>query len=52
MEERAFEVYKWILYNVNGWSKKEIEEIDINDDWSEVEAIRQIIEDGEKFDEV
>lgn len=52
MEDRAFEVYKWILYRVNGMSKDEINEIGIDDDWSEVEAIRQIIEDGKKYNEV
>ena len=39
MEDRPFEVYKWILYRVNGMSKDEINEIGIDDDWSEVEAI-------------
>jgi len=52
MEERAFEVYKWILYNVNGWSRDEIDKMTIDDDWSEVEAIRRIIEDGEKYNRV
>lgn len=52
MEERALEVYKWILYRVNGMPKNEIKELDFNNDWMEIEPIREIIEDGKKFDEV
>lgn len=52
MEDRAFEVYKWILYRVNGYSKDEIKNIDPANEWSEIEQIRHIIEDGRKYDEV
>jgi len=52
MEERALEVYKWILYRVNGLSNEEIESLTFEQDWMEIESIREIIEDNKKFDEV
>lgn len=52
MEERALEVYRWILYRVNGLSKEEIKKLTFDHDWMEIESIREIIEDGKNFDEV
>lgn len=47
-EEKAIEVYKWILFNVNGFTRQEIEELDFNNEYC-VWQIEKLI-NGEKFD--
>lgn len=39
MEEIAKNVYKWVLYNINGYTPKEIEEIDIENDQMFLELV-------------
>lgn len=52
MEERAIEVYKWILYNINGYSKEELDSMCFSDDDYEICQLLDIIELGKKYDEV
>ena len=51
MEERAKEVFKWILFNINGYPKEEIEELDIENDYMFGQLL-DILEFGKKYDEV
>ena len=51
MFERALEVYKWILYNINGYSEEEIENLDLEGEY-DLSRIVEIIEYGRKYNEV
>ena len=51
LENVTKEVYKWILYNINGYTKKEIEEVDV--EFEQVyQKLLDIIVGGCKYDEV
>lgn len=51
MRERAIEIYKWVLYNVNGFTEEEINEIDYDSEYV-IDQLLEILEDGKKYNEV
>ena len=51
LENVTKEVCKWILYNINGYTKEEIEEMDIESELTYQELL-DIIIGGYKYDEV
>ena len=51
MEEIAKNVYKWVLYNINGYTPKEIEEIDIENDQMFLELVA-VMEGVRKWDDL
>ena len=50
MEEKALEVYKWILHSINGWSREDIDSYDFSRDYT-VDQICEILE-GKKYYQV
>jgi hypothetical protein len=51
LENVTKEVYKWILYNINGYTKEEIEEMDFESEYT-YQQLLDIIIGGLKYDEV
>lgn len=51
LENVTKEVYKWILLNVNGYTKEEIEEMDFESEYT-YQQLLNIIIGGCKYDEV
>jgi hypothetical protein len=51
LEDISKEVYKWILFNINGYTKEEIENMDFESEYT-YHQLLDIIVEGCKYDEV